>query len=186
MVWNKGANSGTDFDNILLMKRIPIYLLILILPLLAFTVGHKFYVSVTNVNYIDKDDSIQITTRIFIDDLEAVLLERYGVKTSLGTPQEGALANDYIEKYLNTKLLVRLNQETRVYDFLGKRYDNDVVICYLEIAKVNLPDFNNIEIQNEILTDLFEEQQNLVHLKIKGKKKSFVLFKESNKGMLNL
>ena len=168
------------------MKRIPIYLILLVLPLLAFSVAHKFYVSVTHVNYAEKDDAIQITTRIFIDDLEAVLLERYGVKTKLATPEETTLANDYIEKYLKTKLLIRLNQETRVYDFLGKRYDNDVVICYLEIPQVNMPDFNSIEIQNEILTDLFEEQQNLVHLKIKGKKKSFVLFKESNKGMLNL
>ena len=168
------------------MKRIPIYLILLVLPLLAFSVAHKFYVSVTHVNYAEKDDAIQITTRIFIDDLEAVLLERYGVKTKRATPEETTLANDYIEKYLKTKLLIRLNQETRVYDFLGKRYDNDVVICYLEIPQVNMPDFNSIEIQNEILTDLFEEQQNLVHLKIKGKKKSFVLFKESNKGMLNL
>ncbi|MBT8211375.1 MAG: hypothetical protein KJP14_12685 [Eudoraea sp.] len=168
------------------MKRIHIYLIILVLPLLAFSVSHKFYVSVTHVNYVEKDDAIQITTRIFIDDLEAVLLERYGVKTSLATPEEGSTANAYIEKYLKTKLLIRLNQEIRAYDFLGKRYDNDVIICYLEIPQVNLPDLNNIEVQNEILTDLFEEQQNLVHLKIKGKKKSFVLFKESNKGMLNL
>ena len=168
------------------MKRIPFYLFILLLPLLAFSAAHKFYVSVTNVNYSEKEDSIQITTRIFIDDLEAVLLERYGVTTSLATPREAPSAEVYIEKYLKTKLVIRLNQQTRAYDFLGKRYDNDVIICYLEIPNVDLADFNSIEVQNEVLTDLFEEQQNLVHLKIKGKKKSFVLFKESNKGMLNL
>lgn len=169
-----------------MMKRIPIYLLLLVLPLMGFTVAHKFYVSVTNVNYIEQEDAIQITTRIFIDDLEAVLLERYGVQTNLATPkEEEALAKLYIEKYFKAKLVIRLNREIRGYEFLGKRYDNDVVICYLEIPKVGLTDFNSVEIQNEILTDMFEEQQNLVHLKIKGKKKSFVLLKESNKGMLN-
>lgn len=168
------------------MRRIPIYLLLLVLPLLAFSGLHKFYVSVTNVNYSEKEDALQITTRIFIDDLEAVLLERYGVKTLLATPQESELSDMYIEKYLNTKLLIELNQEKRNYNFLGKRYDNDVVICYLEIPEIGLPDLESIGIQNEVLTDLFEEQQNLVHFKVKGKKRSFVLYKESNKGMLNL
>ncbi|MDX1315859.1 MAG: DUF6702 family protein [Eudoraea sp.] len=168
------------------MKRMPVYLLLLVLPLLAFSGLHKFYVSVTNVNYSEKEDALQITTRIFIDDLEAVLLERYEVKSLLATPQESELADMYIEKYLKSKLLFELNQEKRKYNFLGKRYDNDVVICYLEIPEVGLPNLESIEIQNEVLTDLFEEQQNLVHFKVKGKKRSFVLFKESNKGMLNL
>ncbi len=169
-----------------MMKKIPIYLLLLVLPLLAFSGLHKFYVSVTNVNYAEKEDAFQITTRIFVDDLEAVLLERYGVKTFLATPKESELSDMYIEKYLKTKLLIELNGQKRAYNFLGKRYDNDVVICYLEMPEVVISELKSIAVQNEVLTDLFEEQQNLVHLKIKGKKKSFVLFKESNKGMLNL
>ena len=168
------------------MKKLPVYFLILVLPLLAFSGLHKFYVSVTHVNYSEKEDALQITTRIFIDDLEAVLLERYGVKTLMATPKESELTDQYIEKYLKTKLLIELNEEKREYNFLGKRFDNDVVICYLEIPEVALPNLESVRVQNEVLTDLFEEQQNLVHLKIKGKKKSFVLYKESNKGMLNL
>jgi len=34
--------------------------------------------------------------------------------------------------------------------------------------------------------DLFEEQKNILHFKIKDQKKSFVLIRENNKGMLNL
>ena len=167
------------------MKRKLIYLFLLALPLLGFTT-HKFYVSVTNIKYVEKEDALQITTRIFIDDLEALLLERYGIEAGLATPEELSTADDYIEKYLKAKLLLRLDGELRSYNFLGKRYDNDVLICYLEIAKVNRPDLKTIEVQNEVLTELFEEQQNLVHLNVRGKKRSFVLYKESNKGMLNL
>ncbi|MCE2611467.1 hypothetical protein LVD13_00685 [Flavobacteriaceae bacterium D16] len=168
-----------------MMRKKLIYLFLLTLPLLSFT-KHKFYVSVTHVNYVEKQDAFQITTRIFIDDLEALLLERYDIKAGLATPEELSAADDYIEKYLRTKLLFRFNGEIQKYAFLGKRYDNDVIICYLEITQVNLPELQSLEVQNEILTDLFEEQQNLVHLNISGKKKSFVLIKENNKGMLNL
>lgn len=173
------------FDSCLMMKRKLICLLIVTLPFLAFT-SHKFYVSVTHVNYVEEQDAFQMTTRIFIDDLEALLLERYDIKASLATPEELSLADDYIERYLKTKLLIRLDGEIREYNFLGKRYDNDVVICYLEIPQVNQPDLQTLEVQNEVLTEMFEDQQNLVHLNIRGKKKSFVLYKESNKGMLNL
>jgi len=56
----------------------------------------------------------------------------------------------------------------------------------LEIPKVNLPEIKTMSVQNEILTDLFDEQKNIVHIKWRDNKKSFVLIRENNKGMLNL
>lgn len=153
--------------------------------LLSFT-AHKFYVSVTSMVYSEKNAAFQITSRIFIDDLEEVLKERYGINALLATKDEAKIANEYIEKYIKTKFAIELNGEMVDYEFLGKEYDDDVVICYMEVTDVNLSDIKSIVIQNEILTDLFEEQQNIVHLKWNGKKKSFVLIRENNKGMLNL
>lgn len=155
------------------------------MPLLAFGLAHKFYVSVTNVNYSDRDQTLQVTTRIFVDDLEAVLEERYGIKSKLATPEEISQADAYIEKYLKAKLVFYVNDKLVQYTYLGKEFDTDIVICYLEVQNVNQENLVKIEVQNEVLTDLFEEQQNIVHLKIAGKKKSFILIKENNKGMLN-
>ena len=168
------------------MKYLKKSLLVLLLPLVAFTVAHKFYVSVTNISYSEKDQSLQITSRIFIDDFEQVLFERYGIEAHLATDLESALADEYIEKYLKTKFLMFVNSEQRQYKVLGKKYDNDIMICYLEIPEIHIEKIKSIAVQNELLTDLFDEQQNVVHFKIKGKKKSFVLIKENNKGMLNL
>lgn len=170
-------------DEINKMKRL---IVLFILPLLAFGTMHKFYVSVTNINYSEKDGAFQITTRIFIDDLQAVLKERYDFETKLATEEEGEMTDFYVEKYLRAKFLLLLDDEVASYTFLGKKYDNDVVICYLEVPEVALDRAETFEIQNEILTDLFEEQKNLVHVKWKGKKKSFILIKSNAKGMLNL
>ncbi len=161
-------------------------LLILLLPLFAFAAAHKFYVSVTNINYSEKDRSLQITSRVFIDDFEKVLEERYGIEANLSTESESKLADEYIEKYLRAKFVMYIDAKVKEYQFLGKKYDNDIMICYLEIPELDLDKIKTIELQNELLTDLFDEQQNVVHFKIKGKKKSFVLIKENNKGMLNL
>ncbi len=165
------------------MKKI---LFLLLLPLVAFTVAHKFYLSVTQVRYSEKDDALQITTRLFIDDMNSVLTERYDIDARLGTNEETDVDVEYLEKYVRTKFTVSINGEQMDYTFLGKKYDTDVVICYLEVPKIDFPKVSNITIVNEILTDLFEEQQNVLHFNINGKKKSFVLIKSDAKGMLNL
>lgn len=161
-------------------------LLLLLLPLFAFGVMHKFYLSVTQVAYAEKDESIQITSRIFIDDFEAVLKHRYGVETHLATPQESEQSDTYVEKYLREKFVLRINGQETDYAFLGRRYDNDILVCYLEVTGVPLKGLASIEVQNEILTDLFDEQKNIVHITINDLKRSFVLIKENNKGLLNL
>ncbi len=162
------------------------FLILMILSFSSFKTVHKFYVSVTHVKYSEKDTAFQMTTRIFIDDLEEVLSERYGINAHLSEDETSEIVDDYIKKYFKTKFVVEINGEKADYEFLGKTYDNDVVICYLELPNVQLAKTETFAIQNEILTDLFEEQQNIVHMKLKGKKKSFVLIKQNNKGMLNL
>jgi hypothetical protein len=160
--------------------------LILLLPLLAFATVHKFYISVTNVSYSEKDNALQVTNRVFIDDINAVLKERYDIDAALGSDEESALGQEYLEKYIRSKFRITRNGETADYTLLGTKYDADVIILYVEVPKINLPKVTSIGIENEILTDLFDEQQNVVHFNITGKKKSFVLLKSDTKGMLNL
>jgi hydrogenase maturation factor HypE len=168
------------------MKFLRISLLVILVPLFAFAGAHKFYISVTNVDYSEKYQSVQIITRVFIDDINAVLKERYDIPSNLGADRESSLDQEYFEKYIRTKFLVEINGETVKYDFIGKKYDSDMLICYLEVPNVPLKDLKQIGVENEMLTDIYDDQQNVVHFNINGKKKSFVLVKSHTKGMLNL
>lgn len=158
--------------------------LILVLPLLAFVAVHKFYVSVTNINYAEKEKALQITSRIFIDDFDVLLKERYGITANLATKTEDKNSESYIQKYISTKFHITINNKPVPVKYIGRAYDNDIIILYLEVEDVVLDELKSIEVENAILTDLFEEQKNLVHFKFNGVKKSFVLIKGSNKGML--
>ena len=84
------------------MKKSILSVLVLLFALTSFTTVHKFYVSVTNINYSEKNDALQITSRIFIDDLEALLKERYEIDAALDTDKESPLVEDYIKKYLKS------------------------------------------------------------------------------------
>ncbi|MCR9227708.1 MAG: hypothetical protein NXH90_09850 [Flavobacteriaceae bacterium] len=159
---------------------------LVMLLLLSFSSAHKYYVSVTNIAYSGDDRAFQITSRVFIDDLDRLLKERYGIEAKLATPKESKIADEYIEKYFRSKFAVEFDGEPVDYDFLGKRYDTDMVICYLEIPNVKLSEKKSMSVQNEVLMDLFDDQQNIVHVKWSGNKKSFMLIRQNNKGMLNL
>ncbi len=160
--------------------------LLLLLPLLAFTVVHKYYMSVTTVNYSEKDTTLQVTSLIFIDDFEKLLEERYGLKAALASPEEIKSADAFIEKYLKQKFILKVNSKISTFNFIGKEYDNDVMKCYLEFPAIKIDTIKSIEITNTVLMDIFNEQQNIIHYKLPKRKKSMVLIRENNKGVLKL
>ena len=165
------------------MHHLKQFFLILVVPLFAFTAVHKYYVSVTQINYVPSEQSVQIISRIFVDDLEKLLRERYDEAITLIAINEESSNNAYIEKYLKEKLKIKINGKEALLTFVGKEYDADIVKCYLEVEGVKK--IESIEISNQVLFDLFDEQQNIVKTKIYSKQKSFLLDRSNKLALLN-
>ena len=138
--------------------------------------AHEFYLSVTEIEYNNEKQSLQIITRVFIDDFEDVLNERYGAELQLSEEAEEGAVADNISKYLKQKLRLQVNGEELQLNYLGKEYDADQLVLYIEVE--NLAPFNKIEVTNEILTDLFDDQKNVVHVKVNDKTKSLLLMRQ--------
>ncbi len=165
------------------MQHLKQLFLILVLPLLAFTAVHKYYVSVTQINYVPSKQSVQIISRIFVDDLENLLKERYDDAITLSPKNEESTTDEYIKTYLTEKLKIKINNKAARLTFIGKEYDADIVKCYLEIEGVNK--IESIEISNQVLFDLYDEQQNIVKTKIYSNQKSFLLDRSNKIALLN-
>lgn len=155
--------------------------LLLIIPLLSFTL-HKYYLSFTKIDYVKESRSLQITMRIFIDDLETTLNKINNKSFKLDTNSELEDTNIYIEKYLLNQFNVNINGSSKKYKYLGKKYENDVVYLFTEIE--NIATINSIEIRNRILMDAFPEQQNIIKLNINNNKKSFILTAKDDNDLL--
>ncbi len=164
------------------MKKYKIFFLAIVFPLLSFTELHKYYVSVTEVEYVKEQKAVQITSRIFIDDFEKMLRERYDKDITLAIDDEKSTVNFYTKKYLKEKLKIMINEQEVEFKFLGKEYEDDIMISYLEIENIDI--ISSIKVANQVLFDVFPDQQNIVRFKINSKNKSFLLTKESDKGML--
>jgi hypothetical protein len=156
------------------------------LCLLSWSGTHKFYLSVTQVNYSEKEHSLQMTSRLFIDDLNSLILERYSIDAHFETKDQHPLAMQYLEVYFQKKFKLIINGKALEYQILGQKRDTDVVVFFIEAKDVYLNDIYELEVYNALLTDLFDEQQNVVHLKINNQKKSFLLMKDKPSGLLKL
>ncbi|WP_445956334.1 DUF6702 family protein [Yeosuana sp.] len=165
------------------MKRIKILILIVVLPLLGFSAIHKYYISVTEVNFIEEKHSVQITSRIFIDDFENALRQRYDENIVLADKKEPVETHLYIEKYLKDKLKIKINGKDMNLVFIGKEYDVDIMMCYLEIE--NVKKITSIEITDQVLFETFDNQQNMIKTKIYSKLKSFLLNQNNKVAVLN-
>lgn len=167
------------------MKRITIYLFVgsLFLTMTAFSL-HKFYMGIYQVNYAPEKKVLQITSRIFIDDLNKALEKKYKRKTihigtALETPEELVL----LKKYLAENFTIKVNGLLKPIVFLSKETDeDDVLVCYSK--SIDIPKIKTIEIFNSVLMDWSPEQQNITHITAFGTKNSILFTDSSRNGVL--
>ncbi|QIE60466.1 hypothetical protein G5B37_13100 [Rasiella rasia] len=164
------------------MKFLKYTFLLLLFPLLTASTSHKFYVSITTIEYAQKEQSLQIITKIFLDDIEDALEARYGKKFRFNSTKETEAETKVLKDYVFQKFKVNVNGSPATLNFIGKEYDIDVVKCYIEIP--NVTQLSTIEIENKVLLDMFDEQQNIIHVKNNKTRRSLVLEKENPKGLL--
>lgn len=165
------------------MKLLRIAIFAALLPLLFAFTAHKFYVSITKIEFSEEAKSLQIINKIFIDDLEDVLQERYNKSVSLNTEKETPQDLEYLKEYILEKMKIEVNGETVKLRYIGHEYDIDVVKTYVEVADIS--ELKSITVENKMMMELFEEQQNIVHIKRFKKRKTLVLDIDNPKGLLN-
>lgn len=165
------------------MKFLKISLLVLLFPLITGSTEHKFYVSITKIEYVAQSESLQIITQFFIDDIEEVLQKRYRPDVSLGTTKETEEDVALLKEYILQKLNISVNGTPVTLDYLGIDYDVDMVKSYIEV--IGVKKVKSVEIEFKALTELFTEQQNIIHFKTTESRKSLILDIDNPKGVLN-
>jgi len=163
-----------------MMKKV-LFLSLLFILLTSFSM-HKFYVSIYQIEYAPEKKRIEITSRIFTDDLNKALKIKYAKETHIGesaeTPEDIVLMNQYLMKCFT----IKVNGVTRPFIYVNKELENNVVIGYYKINDV--AKITSLEIQNTALTDVFSDQQNIIQTTFNGKKQSLLLTNENISGVL--
>ena len=162
------------------MKK-TLFICLLFVLLTSFSM-HKFYVSIFQIEYAPEKKRIEITSRIFTDDLNKALKIKYAKETHIGesaeTPEDIVLMNQYLMKHFT----IKVNGVAKPFIYVNKELENNVVIGYYKINDV--AKITSLEIQNTALTDVFSDQQNIIQTTFNGKKQSLLLTNENISGVL--
>ena len=148
----------------------------LLLTSFSETELHEFHLSRTTINYDSEEMAIQISTSIFIDDLELALKENGHDSLKICTLKEKEDAEIFMHEYLNEHLQIEIDGLALNLSFLGKEPSDDLmaVWCYLEAYDV--PSFSEIKVSNTILNTQFDDQKNITVIQIDKDNIAQILF----------
>ena len=153
-------------------KKANLFLIVvLFIGLSSFNV-HKFYVSIYQVDFVPEKKRVEITARIFLDDLNLALEKEFKTKIQLGEKTESSQDVQFLQKYLMKHLKISIDEKEKNIQFLSKEVENNVVIIYLKI--VDVKKINSFKIYNNALLELYSDQQNIIQTKFYNKKRNYI------------
>ncbi len=158
---------------------------IILLVGVFFVVGvraesHPFYLSLCKVDYNISNHSLEISLKIFADDLLSVLENKEATRLYLGEDKENPKTDEYILNYLKNSLNFSVDGKKMEYTFIGKEMESNAVWIYMEIQDV--ASLHKIEVDCNLLTDVFVEQNNIIQVNKAGKTKNILLNKQTTNG----
>ena len=126
--------------------------------------AHDYHISKTNVRYVADRGQVQVEMHLFVDDLEAALLEAGAPKLFLGTQREHDEATRYLTAYLARHFRVVWNETDLPLELIGYELAEDMhgFWCYLAAPAAGEP--ATVRVTNTLLTESYPDQRNIVKL----------------------
>ena len=158
------------------------YLYMISLGWLVF--AHPFHISLTEIKWNKDTEHLEISQKIFWDDLEIALSGYHDESIDFLNPANKEKLDKQIEIYLqeHNKIWVADNQVT--VNFIGYEIEDDAAWFYLESEKVKEP--TSIKVKNSLLVSDFSDQKNVVQVYFETTSpNSIILGKNNEIGVLN-
>ena len=131
---------------------------------------HPFHVSVVEINHNATDKTLEISCKIFTDDFEKVLTQNYKTKVDLTNPPDRKAMDTVVKKYIFSHLTVSVDGKAGTLSYLGFEKDEEAVYSYVQVD--NLNSVKKVELMINLMHDLFTDQVNIIHVIVKGERKS--------------
>lgn len=152
------------------MKKLLLLFFIFFLTSVSAEDVHPYHVGSVEISYNGKSGAFEITGRFFLDDLENALKEKYGRTVHFNDPKYREEINRLLKSYAGEYFRLKADGRFVAVSYLGFEEDREAVNIYLESAAVPSP--AKVETAVSFLYNLFDDQMNIVHIIISGKRQS--------------
>lgn len=134
---------------------------------------HPFFVSVIDMKHNVQEKDMEVSLRIFTDDLEAALKKKYNVITDLSKSANNAATNNTIAKYIQSQLQITVDGKVKVMKYIGYEIIKESVWVYVEFEDVTT--VKKLHITCSLLYECQDKQSNIFNIKANGAEKNYKL-----------
>ena len=133
-------------------------------------ITHPLYVSVTEINHNAAEKTLEISIKVFSDDLEQILEKNNNTQLDIAAEKDKAHFNQYIPSYFDKNLVLTVDGKAVKLSYVGFEIDKESALCYFEVK--NIPSVKKVDITNSILYDFNDSEMNIMHVTVGGNRKS--------------
>ena len=133
-------------------------------------VSHPLYITVTEINHNPREKILEISCKIFTNDLETVLEKLAKAKVDLSSVKDKASNDKLIDAYIEKHLRLKVDGKPVGLRFVGSEKESDGTWCYFQVNDV--PGVKKLDVVNDLLYDGFSQQINIMHVTVGGERKS--------------
>lgn len=132
---------------------------------------HPFFMSVIDINHNNNAASLEISVRVFTDDLEKTLEKFSKQQFDIQNPKDKPLVEKSLLAYMTEHLKLKVNGKATRFTLVGFEQQLESTWCYFEIEKQ--PIVNQVAVDCSLLYDYETKQVNIIHVKSKGIQKTY-------------
>ena len=148
-----------------------VFLIFVILVTSSFHVlRHPFYISVIDLKHDVKQQSLNISVRLFTNDLEDALRKKTKKPVDILNPKNKEYTDSIVCNYILNRLIIQFNSKNQKLKFIGYEKEEESIWVYFEIPKCLNP--KKISVETKLLYDYLPQEVNIVHLEFNTIKKS--------------
>ena len=149
------------------------FFLVFLVPILwgaAKPVDHPFHVGVIEIQQNASTQSLEISVKLFTDDFEKGLSNRFKMPIDLINPSRHASMDSLVKRYIWENFSLTVGEKRFVGRYLGYEQEKEAVYAYVEYPEI--ASLNGLEADCSILYETFSDQINIIHAIQRGERKS--------------
>jgi hypothetical protein len=165
------------------IKNIVLLTLFALLLCSAFTpTKHPVYVSAIDLTYSAKEKTIQITARMFANDLETVLRKQTRKPIDVLHPKNQGVLDTLLFNYIKKHFAVSINAKPTTLVYVGsEEVEKGSIWVYIELQKI--PNPKTIKVNSTLLYDFQPQQINIIHTNVNNNYKSYKLINPNSEAV---
>lgn len=154
-------------------RTVFLFLLGILVTFSSFAKLHPYHVGSVEFNYNNKSSTFEVTGHFFLDDTENALKKKFGGNIVFHDEQSKAAMERNLKLYCEEHLKLKVDNQFVKLNYLGYEEDSEAVQIYLESTPVKNP--KKVETAVSFLYNLFDDQINIIHIIVDGKRQSHKL-----------